>query len=189
MGEFAKYNGSSVKIGTCERMYYLRWDDRHRVSPEEHSVNPATQAGLFFRLPFPDEDGIQPGGAYKDYQRGYRMGDWEPDDFADYPASSMQVSHPESGLVLNVPCHHGAKLPEVGPEIHVFWNGKNHALELCAVKAMPGGTLRPVYRCRFCGAMWSCDWEDILLYCGSDPEMLRRLKQYATVGDIEKATA
>jgi len=188
MGEYAKYNGKEIKIGTCERMYYLRWEDRGHVHPMPGSVDPSTTPGLFFRLPFPDEDNVSPGG-YEDYSRGYRLGrkdaqdrywdDWQPDDLADHNPGTIQLQHEASGLLLNVPCYHGAKLPEVGEGCMAFWNGKGHALELAHVKAMSDRTLRPVYHCRFCESMWSCNWEDILPFCGLDKELLRRLERYA----------
>ena len=188
MGEYAKLGGESIKIGTCESMYYLRWNDRFRVDPQPGNVDPQKDAGLFFRLPFPDEDELLPG-EYSDYQRGYRLGrkdrqyweDWTPDGLDEADPGNVQLHHQPSGLLLSVPCHHGTKLPDVG-EARAHWNGKKHALELAHVKSMPDGTLRPVYRCRFCGSMWSDDWEAILPYCGLDKEMLRRLEAYAHVG-------
>lgn len=192
MGEYAKFNGREIKIGTCESMYYLRYEDRARVDPVPHSLDPAKVTGLFFRLPYPDEDGQEPG-SYKMHNKGYRLGkreelpngqsywaDWHPEDAADADPGIIQLSH-ESGLLLNVPCHHGAKLPDVGEHVKAFWNGKSHALELSSVKSMPGGITRPVYHCRWCGSMWSCEWEEILPYCGLDAEMLRRLEGYAAL--------
>lgn len=189
MGEYAEFSGERIKIGTCESMYYLRWDDRYRVSPLSGNVNPAMDTGLFFRLPFPDEDEQLPG-EYQEFNRGYRLGsksaigwtDWTPEGLDDCGPGHIQLSH-TSGLLLSVPCHHGVKLPEVGPGTRAHWNGKSHAIELCFVKSMPGGSLRPVYRCRFCESMWSCDWDEILPYCGLDAEMLRRLTEYANVGE------
>jgi len=193
MGEYAKFNGGEIKIGTCECMYYLRYDDRGRVDPVSGNVNPQTTSGLFFRLPFPDEDDQLPG-SYSPYSRGYRLGrkekepsgeywrDWQPVGMEDSDAGVVQLKHEASGLLLNVPCHHGAKLPDVGNGMKAFWNGKCHALELRHVKSMPDGSLRPVYACRFCDSIWSADWEDILPYCGLDREMQARLEMYASLG-------
>lgn len=189
MGEYAKYNGREIKIGTCESMYYLRWDDRRRVTPMSGSVNPASTPGLFFRLPFPDEDDIGPGGRYEDYRRGYQLGSkgsghwnwWEPSE--DHATGSLHMHHDKSGLSLNIPCHHGMKLPNLGEDVRAHWNGKGHAFELIHVKSTRDG-LRPVYWCRFCECMWSADWAEILPYCGLDAEMLRRLKQYANTAPL-----
>lgn len=42
MGEYAVRisDGERIKIGTCEDMLYLRFEDRHKVSAENGSVNP-----------------------------------------------------------------------------------------------------------------------------------------------------
>ena len=193
MGEYArrKSDGERVKIGTCEEMFYLRWDDVGKVSQVPNSLDPATTAGLFFRLPFPDEDQMQPGD-YTDHTRGYRLGwqeddgtargsywnDWTPEGIAEMKPGLIQLSH-KSGLLLNVQCHHGAKLPDTGPDVKAHWNGKSHSFELIHVKHVGGGVLRPVYHCRHCGAMWSMDWAEILPFCGLNAEMLRRLEDYA----------
>ena len=69
MGEYAKYGNRQIKIGTCEDMYYLRFDQRRKVRPEDGSVDPVRDAhSLRFRFPFPDEDGISPG-EFADHDR------------------------------------------------------------------------------------------------------------------------
>lgn len=77
MGEYAirKSDGQNIKIGTCESMYYIRFEDRDKVRSEPNSIslsNPAHVDGLRFRLPFPDEDNLEPG-QYDDYNRGIRL--------------------------------------------------------------------------------------------------------------------
>jgi hypothetical protein len=190
MGEYAGFNGEKIKIGTCESMYYLRFEDRSRVTKLPNNLNPSTEAGLFFRLPFPDEDEIGPG-SYPNHNRGYRIGrreqdgtsspsywnDWRPEDTSDMAPGLIQLHH-ESGLLLNVQCHHGVKLPEVQGDAKAFWNGKGWHFELSSVKHL-GGVLKPVFHCRWCQSMWSCDWEDVLPFCGLDAEMLKRLEAYA----------
>ena len=62
MGEYAKYNGQQIKIGTCESMYYLRADQAHLVQAMSGNVNPITDCeSIRFRFPFPEEDGCKPG--------------------------------------------------------------------------------------------------------------------------------
>lgn len=189
MGEYAKLGNERIKIGTCESMYYLRWDDRRRVTPESGSLNPARTDNLFWRLPFPDEDRIGPGG-YDDYNRGlrlYRMvkdphGREHPEDFTDQETmedpGTIQLSHREAGLLVNVPCYHGLKLPEVVAPMRAFWNGKGHSFELAHVKNHKGRGLMPLVRCRHCNQMWRYEWADVLPYV-QDKEMLRRLEAYA----------
>lgn len=69
MGEYGYYHNNLVKLGTCENMYYLRYEDRDKIEPENNSLDPAYTTNLRFRLPFPDEDHIQPG-QYHNYDRG-----------------------------------------------------------------------------------------------------------------------
>ena len=190
MGEYAvdKRTGESVKIGTCESMYYLRYEDRAEV---EYNFG---DYSYFWRLPFPDEDAVQIGH-YDPYERGIPLyiatttgAGTEADPYSvtryDYFADpetletpgNIQLRH-ESGLLLNVPCYHGAKLPEiVGGK--AFWNGKNPAsYELAYVKNTREGVF-PVVRCRWCGRMWRYTWAEVLPYIPN--EVLReRLSIYA----------
>ena len=57
MGEYAKRkkDGVEVKIGTCNQLFYLRHD---QLSDVEYSYN---GMNCFFRIPNPDEDGIEAG--------------------------------------------------------------------------------------------------------------------------------
>jgi hypothetical protein len=69
MGEYATYCGHEIKIGTCESMYYLRYEDRFKVQPVPNSINPHREYNLHWRLPFPDEDNMGPG-YYDNHNRG-----------------------------------------------------------------------------------------------------------------------
>ena len=192
MGEYAKRksDGVDIKIGTCESMYYLRWDDRHKVTPLPGSLNPATEANLYWRLPLPEEDGILPG-AYESHDKSITLLPWEeeddrwksyePDD--DVEAGNIQLHHESSGLLLNVKCYHGVKLPYVGADVKAFWNGKaSHNWELCFIKnhQPPDGQqeLRPLVRCRHCGSMFREQWVNVLPHIQSKP-LRDRLFAYA----------
>jgi hypothetical protein len=186
MGEYAKRisDGQEVKIGTCETMYYLRLEDVNKVQKLPHSLDPAREKGLFFRLPFPDEDSINPG----DYSDPFRCEqlyipandehktprqDFAPDELAP---GTIQLHH-ACGLLLNVPCYHGARLPDVPDTMKVFWNGKTPAfLQLAHIKTTLVGT-RPTVRCVHCGDMWSFDWVEILPYLRG--ELRERLSKCA----------
>jgi len=192
MGEYARIGSNRIKIGTCETMYYLRFEDRAKVEPEANSINPGTCANLFWRLPFADEDGNGPGN-YKDHNRGLRLyrilkdteNPFPPErveDFEDRETISdpgiIQLSHQASGLLLNVPCYHGLGLPPVQKPMQAFWNGKGHSFELAHVKNHEGRGLMPIVRCRHCSHMWRYEWSAVLPYV-QDPEMLARLTGYA----------
>ena len=74
MGEYAirKSDRQSIKIGTCEDMYYLRYEDQDKVTPESGS-----DFGYRWRIPFPSEDNILPG----DYDGGFRQIDLDASMF------------------------------------------------------------------------------------------------------------
>lgn len=184
MGEYAhrKSDGAEIKIGTCKRMYYLRLEDKSKVIPLVNS-----DYGIFYRLPFPDEDKIKPGD-YDRPERGlslWKYTDTDRKDIEYFTApntidspGNIQLTHP-CGLLVNLPCYHGEKLPESTKDIKVFWNGKTSIFyELVHIKAVNGIT-NPVIKCNFCREMWSCTWEEILPYVkDSCPEMYKRLLKY-----------
>lgn len=183
MGEYAirKSDGVSIKIGTCESMYYLRFEDRHKV--KGYTFKP--EYGLSFRLPFPDEDFVPPG-EYDEYDRGTTLTAWDDTNRDRYEAlltdlqentGTLQLRHQPSGLMLNVPCYHGLKLPEVQPPMRAFWNGKDPwPLKLVRVKWTEDG-LRALIACRFCGELWSTDEWDTILPLVQDDELRHRLKR------------
>jgi hypothetical protein len=193
MGEYAirKSDGTEVKIGTCESMYYLRFEDRYKVTAKHGNVDPVKDCTqIRFRLPFPDEDAIEIG-QYGNHERGQPL--YKPtfnlqgvanghEEFADASTVSdpgmVQLTH-ACGLLLNVPCYHGQKLPELGDRV-AHWNGKSWFLELYQLRPiLVEGVLRvlPVVHCRFCGHAWRYQWADVLDYI---PEPMRsRLAVYA----------
>ena len=196
MGEYGTRNsdGVEIKFGTCEMMYYLRFEDRNKVTPKDHSLDPATTKGLFYRIPFVDEDDLEIGDYYdKGFDRGLRLFkdlkthcvDFTDDQTIDTPGN-FQMKH-ESGLLLSVPCFHGLELPEIPDDENwgVHWNGKAHAFELAHLKHhnIKGvGRVRPVVRCRFCNKMWSYDWADVLPYI-HDGILRARLEKYVDYAD------
>ena len=191
MGEYAKYQGSEVKIGTCADMFYLRLEDAAKVEPLPGNIDPTREDGLRFRLPYPDEGGQSPGVG--DYLRGVRLYrvesdgtlrgkrtiDYAPAWLADTITGRLQLSHP-SGLLVNVPCYHGVKLPDLGPDNTAHWNGKTHALELYEVKRTEGRVV-PIVRCQHCGTLWADEWKNVLPFV-QDEELRERLEAYQREG-------
>ncbi len=178
MGEHAIRisDNTEIKIGTCEMMYYIRYEDRNKVRRDENSLDCSKENGLFWRIPFPDEDNIKIG-EYEAYNRGFLLQGFKVED-SDKDKGIIQLSH-ESGLMLNVTCYHGEKLPESTAEIKPFWNGKDpNAYELISIKNNPT-EIRYVVRCKFCRKMWSYTWDDIKDYI-SDPILKARLEAYNT---------
>jgi hypothetical protein len=117
VGEFAFYCGKEVKIGTCEDMYYLRFNQRYLVRPLSGNVDPVKDAELLrFRFPFPDEDNVKPG-EFDDSFRGIGV-------CVDLPLMREHVAHhtvqfrnEEYGLNVSLPCPDGPKSVE-GVTIH-----------------------------------------------------------------------
>jgi hypothetical protein len=81
MGEYIKYQGTEIKIGTCEDMYYATYQkynlalERGQLIKSDNSSNPEEYAkpdsGIRFRFPFPDEDHFQLGDIGKNaFDRG-----------------------------------------------------------------------------------------------------------------------
>lgn len=186
MGEYAirKEDGQEVKIGTCESMYYIRFEDREKVKQLPNSLDAATCENLFWRLPFPDEDEVKIG-EYKDHNRGLRLYSQDNPtqhytEFGD-PSTvedpgTMQF-HNGSGILINVKCYHGEKLPQNTEDVSFAWNGRSWFYELAFVKNTTEG-LKPVVHCRHCRQMWRYTWEEILPFV-QDSEMRKRLEEYA----------
>ena len=144
MGEYAKYLGERVKIGTCEDMYYLRLSQRAAVVPEDGNVDPVSDAGdLRFRFPWPDEDGTEPGA----YGAGYKA-------VAIYGATApKEVVHgnvqfvTQAGYNICLPCPEGTH----NPDIHR--NSFSGAVQLISQRLIDGRVI-PIFQCGGCKRMW-----------------------------------
>lgn len=173
MGEYAtrRSDGQEIKIGTCENMYYLRYDQRGLIQPLEGNVDPhdpEIACELRFRFPWPDEDRIPPGDG-KFHDNGYHRGIHIPGAVVPQGVehSSVQfVAH--AGYLVSLPCPEGQ--PDVTPgmvairrpDLTIHRNGFGGAVHLVAQKPTADGqTLRAILRCGGCGDMWRAEtWED-----------------------------
>lgn len=158
MGEYATYLGQSVKIGTCESMYYLRADQAHLVTALSGNVDPIGDRNeIRFRFPFPDEDAIAPGG-FEDYNRRLRLnGVRAPAELAD-DHSSVQFTSP-LGYVASLPCPEsiadappGLGAVKVADGVNVHRNGFGGATFL-SQQRLVDGELLPILECA-CGMAW-----------------------------------
>ena len=177
MGEYATYAGESIKIGTCESMYYLRAADRGIVSPESGSLDPVScMKELRFRFPLPSEDGMQPG-SYESHEP--RTGRFNWVSGGDYPDKvehySIQLSSPK-GLLASIPCPVGGKKIE-GLTVHK--NG--YAGDLCLDSiAHRDGSWVVVLRC-VCGSLfWVPNEERDALLVGMRTRELHELADRVT---------
>jgi hypothetical protein len=173
MGEYAirKSDGADIKIGTCETMYYLRYSDRDKVKARSGNIDPMDESiinQIRWRLPYPDEDHIQPG----DYEpfRGAMLYGFENPDTVNEPGILQKST--KYGLLMNIPCYHGEKLPENYGEIKVFWNGKGPAYELRHLKFIDGEPWG-VYGCIECGQEWRAPLKELIPFIGGDNHKVR----------------
>lgn len=164
MGEYAirKRDKAEIKIGTCETMYYCRYDQLSDIEYNENTDN------LFWRIPVPREDGIEVGDFepwLTENGRIYhellldvdKLEQDELDDIAKN-AGTVQAYVESLGMLINVPCYHGIKLPESSEGMRFFWNGKKDTLYMCALKNT-STELRIVVECRACRSLWSFPFE------------------------------
>jgi hypothetical protein len=153
MGEYAKYKGESIKIGTCENMYYLRADQRAKITGYDFA---SCLGEIRFRFPFPDEDNIEPG-AFEDYDRGFRIpGGWTiPADF-DHDGT-VQFTSP-IGYVLSIRCPESVDGPRgLGAidvdGVNVHRNGFRGGYVVRQQKYVDGEWWT-VVACKSCGCAW-----------------------------------
>lgn len=201
MGEYAirKSDGEHIKIGTCETMYYIRYEDRSKVEALPCSVDlkDAHKYGLRFRLPVFSEDGIEPGN-YEESEGSIPL--FHEKTKKNFPIKGgkpglIYVTHKDSGVQVTFPCYHGEKLPESygkGDDEVSFRSFHSHAISelvyLKAARMFNSDVILPVVRCKACGEEWRAKWEDILMYI--EPAYRKRFAQYAFVvgdNDIDKS--
>lgn len=148
MGEYAKYRGESIKIGTCESMYYLRADQRHLISGYDFDES------LRYRFPFPDEDHLEPG-IFDDHDRGVRIPGYAiPSDYEGHGSVQFTSS---AGYVLSIPCPEQFDTPGLGPVdvggVNVHRNGF-HGHAVVKQQRQIDGQLLTVISCGACGSAW-----------------------------------
>ena len=146
MGEYALFNGESIKIGTCEDMYYLRFDQRHMVTPVEGNVDPVKDAAeLRFRFPFPDEDDKEPGD-FSDHDRAVTVN-------CTLPCMAEKVNHRSiqfhaTGMNVCLPCPDGTE-SIAGVRIHK--NGYRGNVRISQQRLVDDRLLL-ICQCGSCGA-------------------------------------
>jgi len=162
MGEYAKHKGEEIKIGTCEDMYYLRFDQRHLVQALPGNVDPNSDDALSirFRFPWPNEDRNEPGD-FEQYDKGVAVhyydayGMVKQDDIkapAGVDHYTVQfVAH--AGYLLSLPCPEGPQvleLPLNGGKmtvdlkgLNIHRNGFSGAVQLVRQKLLADGRLVP----------------------------------------------
>lgn len=176
MGEYAtdKRTGERFKIGTCESMYYVRFEQR-----KDFIYNYPTE-NCFWRIPTPDEDDVEMGNynyeLFKEKEGiplhllidPYKF-DKETILSMQEDKHTLQLRDERMGLLVNVKCPHG--LPFKGEQFDVEhqqdsfvisygYNGLRDTLYLAALKNTDKN-LSVVVKCRCCHDMWSFSFPDI----------------------------
>lgn len=156
MGEYAKFRGQEVKIGTCEDMYYLRADQAALVQPLSGNARPASkedQAIIRFRFPWPDEDGNEPG-SFDPYWRGVAV----PFPMPKEVQHNLVQFFARTGYLVSLLCPEG--LPGATPglktpygQLVIHRNGFGGAVQLVQ-QAYRDGKLVPILKCGGCEAIF-----------------------------------
>lgn len=166
MGEYALYNGESVKLGTCESLYYIRYSHIHLLDPLPGNVNLSNRkeaAACRFRFPWPEEDGRGPGW-YEDHEKGedFPPG-FTPGAFSalagfEHKKSVQFTAHAAGGglLLASLPC----PLSRDWPGLPVKGNGTGAADFRLYMQRPIAGALWSIGQCKGCGALFRIPPED-----------------------------
>jgi hypothetical protein len=182
MGEFAIYENERVKIGTFDKMYYLRYEDRNKVNPIEGDVDPVKESrGLSFRLPMPSEDHLGPGGYGSGFVQSEPLEGFTEilnpsfQDFFGGSPGSLSISHPSGFTISNIPCHHGLKTPEI-KGVDIYGSPGSHRAECFCLTGVKdtGEGVTPVVSCIYCNMSWTVDWAAVLPFI-QNAELYQRL--------------
>lgn len=160
MGEYATYRGESIKIGTCEDMYYLRADQCDQISGYNFALDVDR-----FRFPFPDEDAIEPG-QFADHARGWKVPGYVlPDELSGDEHGNIYFRN-ELGYTLAIPCPEQferdasgmwTEIPIGEGTLRVGRNGFSGGGANVAQQAFRGGHLVTLLHCGSCGAVHRLD--------------------------------
>lgn len=173
MGEYAKriIDDKYVKIGTCDSMYYCRYEQKDDVDYGYPTDN------FFWRIPTPEEDYISVGDFDYPLFKGhlipcllrlntYRLSS-EDISFMISEYGTLQMKDETSGLIVSLKCPHGFPVDRCGFKKGgdfvkgMFYNGYQSPIYLYALKN-EDKELRVVARCASCGAMWSFSFSEIV---------------------------
>lgn len=199
MSEYAKRlsDNAEIYVGSCEDVYQARWSQREdfvygkccgRELEDgttdyyyEYDAEPRIDLGTRWRLPYPDEDCTEVGdydGNHPYRKNSYARLTSEFLNGKDGLAESrglVQFRDDITGMLVNVTCYHGIRLPKDSEGVHFFWNGKGMPIRMSAVKNTEK-ELRIVVKCLSCGDAWSFSFNEVAPYIVYDEMALRLLK-------------
>lgn len=143
MGEYGSYLGTTIKIGTCENMYYLRADQRDLVQ----APTLANLTHIRFRFPFPDED-HRPPGDFDDFDRGLAVWGYEVPAGIDHYRVQFTA---RAGVLVSLPCPYSDEAK--AGDITYQYNGFRGPARIVQQRAW-AGVWATVMDCGPCGARY-----------------------------------
>lgn len=207
MGEYLKVNGVEIKIGICEDLYYIRFDDLKRAywTGQVQSV-PGNGSGadyldekngFRYRFPFPEEDGLRPGG-YADYNAARIVGvspKWlhglnvAHDDIVTH-VSAGAMGHAGQGSGYGVNLAH--KCPGAADFVRTCSAAPGRLPVAIMQQKQVDGQLWTVCACSYCGSKFRLDKAAAVGLCREiavdvsvyPPEDSRRLYWYKMIKRI-----
>jgi hypothetical protein len=176
MGEHIKYKGNSVKIGTCEDLYYARYGQiKEAVESGKAKFQPGNAqperyldpgCGWRYRFPFPDEDSVEIG-CFRDFDRGWLLPANEEFCFSMkthevavmFDPFKRARTSPGEELIdrITFPCPYS----EVGRAAGITAPPRVEVLQQKFVEA----ELQTIIRCPYCRKEWSLDYNDAIQLC------------------------
>ena len=162
MGEYTKINGEQVKLGTCENLYYMRFEQLKQLDAEARAEYGDESQGYRYRFPFPEEDTRQLGN-YEDHNkmRIYNVTS-KPELCADMDHNTICSSHSAPGGGYNINIINDCPMSKEfkGKSSPRDWR----IIGICQQKQV-NGELWTVVECPYCGAKSRLDKEAALELC------------------------
>lgn len=157
-------DGKEVKIGTCNEMFYCRYDQWDQVHYE------GVKSELLWRIPIPEEDGIKPGDfvypiLHTETVPFHMLIDIDKLELEDKSQmlrspGTTQMYNKNMGLLATVKCYHGLKLPESSEDTQYTWNGKSNPVHLAFLENGKD-QMYVCISCRCCRKIWGFNYNAI----------------------------
>ncbi len=152
----AKYKEKELLVGNGDHLFLLRYEDRHKVETDKD----LNATNLFWRLPLPEEDEIEPGN-YEQLMPRVELTDYVVEG-AEEKIGTVALTHP-CGLHLTMPCYHGIRLPVPPLEGKLKWEKKYPAFfALVAMVSQDDDVIKPIIECQMCGNIWVLERDKIV---------------------------
>ena len=169
MGEYVNLNGESIKLGTCENLYYVTYDEMvdiaGRAKKQNGNLDPKEYLkesnGFRYRFPFPYQH-YQYSEDEHNYDMGYVISapvEWKKElDSHQRVCFGLQPKYSHSyNINAFVTC---PMSPDARPENYSQGGTHGFYVEVIQQKIV-NGCLWSVVRCPYCGAAWRLERESV----------------------------